>query len=63
MAIEEYRDYKRKQSSSSSRSRTTSRSTSSRSGSTRGSASRGTSSTRKRPTGTVVKKRRRVKKI
>lgn len=62
MAIEEYRDYKRKQSSSSSRSRTTSRSTSSRSGSTRGSASRGTSSTRKRPTGTVVKKGRRVKK-
>ena len=63
MAIEDYRNYKKKQSSSSTRS---SRSSSSRprtSTSSKGRTSSSTrSSTRKRPTGTVVKKRKRVKK-
>lgn len=61
MAIEDYKNYRKKQSSSSSRS--TSRSSgSSRSRTNSSSRGRTTSTSRKRPTGTVVKKRKRVKK-
>lgn len=68
MAIDDYRDYKKRQSSSqsrtsSSRTSSTSRSRTSSSSSRGRTSSAGRSSTtRKRPSGTVVKKRKRVKK-
>ena len=64
MAIEDYRNYKKKQSSSSTRSsRSSSTSRSRTSTSSKGRASSSSRSvSRKKPTGTVVKKRKRVKK-
>ncbi len=64
MAIEDYRNYKKKQSSSSTRSsRSSSTSRPRTSSSSKGrTSSANRSTTRKRPTGTVVKKRKRVKK-
>lgn len=64
MAIDDYRDYKKRQTSGSSKSTSSRSRTSSSSSRSRTSSSNrsGSSTTRRKPTGTVVKKRRRVKK-